>query len=104
LELEQAFEARVALPGSSDKRLPETFAIRSASMKKFCLVGAAAVLLSFAQSGDSSPKMSPGHEMQKRGSAPGSPGASGYAPGHRDLDNRGTLRDRDDRMMNHDRD
>jgi hypothetical protein len=42
--------------------------------------------------------------MQKRGSAPGSPGASGYAPGHRDLDNRGTLRDRDDRMMNHDRD
>jgi len=42
--------------------------------------------------------------MQKRGSAPGSPGASSYAPGHRDLDNRGTLRDRDDRMMNHDRD
>jgi hypothetical protein len=110
LELEQAFEARVALPGSSDKRLPETFAIRSALMKKFCLAGAAAVLLigttayGFAQSGDSSPKMSQGHEMQKRGSAPGSPGASGYAPGHRHLDNRGTLRDRDDRMMNHDRD
>ena len=58
LELEQAFEARVALPGSSDKRLPETFAIRSASMKKFCLAGAAAVLLigttayGFAQSGN----------------------------------------------------
>ena len=55
-------------------------------MKKFCLAGAAAVLLigttayGFAQSGDSSPKMSPGHEMQKRGSAPGSPGASAMRP------------------------
>ena len=27
--------------------------------------------------------MSPGHEMQEDGSVPGSPGASGYAPGHR---------------------
>lgn len=26
--------------------------------------------------------MSPGHEMQENGSVPGSPGASGYAPGH----------------------
>ena len=26
---------------------------------------------------------SPGHEMQEHGSVPGSPGASGYAPGHR---------------------
>jgi hypothetical protein len=26
---------------------------------------------------------SPGHEMQENGSVPGSPGASGYAPGHR---------------------
>ena len=25
---------------------------------------------------------SPGHEMQEHGSVPGSPGASGYAPGH----------------------
>jgi hypothetical protein len=39
--------------------------------------------------------------MHKRGS---SPGASGYAPGHQNGDDRGTLRDRDDRMMNHDRD
>jgi hypothetical protein len=27
-------------------------------------------------------QMSPGHEMQQKGSKPGSPGASGYAPGH----------------------
>ena len=26
---------------------------------------------------------SPGHEMQEHGSVPGSPGASGFAPGHR---------------------
>jgi Spy/CpxP family protein refolding chaperone len=76
-------------------------------MKKLCLVGAAAALLigasayGFAQSKDSSQKMSPGHAMHKRG---GLPGAFGYAPGHRDEDDRGTLRDRDDRMMNHDRD
>jgi hypothetical protein len=76
-------------------------------MKKLCLAGAAAVLLvgttayGFAQNSDSSQKMSPGHHMQKRGS---SPGVSGYAPGHQDGDDRGTLRDRDDRMMNHDRD
>jgi hypothetical protein len=76
-------------------------------MKKLCLTGAAVALLigtvtyGFAQSGDSSQKMTPGHQMHKRGS---SPGASGYAPGHQNGDDRGTLRDRDDRMMNHDRD
>ena len=81
-------------------------------MKKFWFGGAAAAILLIgtiglwlcARAATRSPKMSPGHEMQKRGSAPGSPGASSYAPGHRDLDNRGTLRDRDDRMINHDRD
>ena len=72
-------------------------------MKKLCLAGAAAALLigttalGFAQSGNSSQKMSPGHEMQKRGNVLSS-------PGHHDTDDRGTLRDRDDRMMNHDRD
>jgi hypothetical protein len=101
LELEQAFEARVALPGSSDKRLPGT--CNKERIDEKVLFGGTTAY-GFAQSGDLLPKMSPGHEMQKRGSAPGSPGASGYAPGHRDLDNRGTLRDRDDRMMNHDRD
>jgi hypothetical protein len=76
-------------------------------MKKLCLAGAVAVLLigttayGFAQSNDSSQKMSPGHEMHKRG---GTSGTSGYAPSHRDPDDRGTLRDREDRMMNHDRD
>jgi hypothetical protein len=39
--------------------------------------------------------------MLKRGSTSGT---SGYAPGHQNGDDRGTLRDRDDRMMNHDRD
>ena len=50
---------------------------------------------------------SPGHQMQEKGSVPGSPGASGYAPGHtkgttgmgdRDRDDmkRGGMRDRDD--------
>ena len=76
-------------------------------MKKLCLVGAAAILLmgttayGFAQNSDSSQKMSPRYMMHKHG---GSAGAPGYAPGHRDGDDRGTLRDRDDRMMNHDRD
>jgi hypothetical protein len=76
-------------------------------MKELCLASAVAVLLvgttayGFAQSGDSSQKMSPSHQMHKRGN---SPGTSGYAPGHQNGDDRGTLRDRDDRMMNHDRD
>jgi hypothetical protein len=76
-------------------------------MKKLCLAGAAAVLLigttayGFAQNSDSSEKMSPGHQMQKHGT---SPGASRHAPGHQTGDDRGTLRDRDDRMMNQDRD
>jgi hypothetical protein len=69
-------------------------------MKRSYLAAVAAVLLigttsyGFAQSSGSSQKMTPGHEMQERGSVRGSPGASGYAPGHRD---------RDDRTMNHDR-
>jgi hypothetical protein len=76
-------------------------------MRKLCLAAVAVALLmgtgtyGFAQSGDSSQKTSPGHQMQKHGS---SPGTSGYAPGHQNGDDRGTLRDRDDRMMNHDRD
>jgi hypothetical protein len=76
-------------------------------MKKLCLAGAALALLigtgtyDFAQGSDSSQKMSPGHHMLKRGS---SPGTSGNAPGHQNGNDRGTLRDSDDRMMNHDRD
>jgi hypothetical protein len=47
----------------------------------------------------------PGQQMQEKGSVPGHPGASGYAPGHdRDDLGKGTLRDRDDRgMMDRDR-
>jgi hypothetical protein len=43
--------------------------------------------------------------MQEKGSVPGHPGASGYAPGHdRDDLGKGALRDRDDRgMMDRDR-
>jgi hypothetical protein len=76
-------------------------------MKKLCLASAAALLLigttayGFAQSSDSSQKMSPDHQMQKHGTSPGS---SRHAPGHQNGDDRGTLRDRDDRMMNQDRD
>jgi hypothetical protein len=33
-------------------------------------------------SGPGRSSTSPGHEMQEHGSVPGSPGASGYAPGH----------------------
>jgi hypothetical protein len=59
--------------------------------------------------------MSPGHEMQEHGSKPGSPGASGYAPGHQDRDDlhglrdqasdkdRGRTRDRDDMKFGKDR-
>jgi hypothetical protein len=59
----------------------------------------------------------PGHEMQEKGSLPGQPGASGYAPGHstsgiRDRDDKTTGQgdrddrrgDRDDRMRARDRD
>jgi hypothetical protein len=31
---------------------------------------------------NSTPNNTPGHQMQEKGSVPGSPGASGYAPGH----------------------
>ncbi|GEM_PF-5978879 len=48
--------------------------------------------------------ITPGHRMQERGRVPGPPGASGYALGHRDRDDTGTLRDRDDRGINLDRD
>jgi hypothetical protein len=54
----------------------------------------------------------PGHEMQEHGSVPGSPGASGYAPGHNkdadDIRGRETTgsgaRDRDDAKFKRDRD
>ena len=55
-------------------------------MKKVLLLLAAAGLVvgsstaSLAKSGKS--KLTPGHKMQRMGSVPGHPGASGYAPGH----------------------
>jgi hypothetical protein len=42
------------------------------------LIGTTAV--GFAQS--SAVKNTPGHKMQRMGSVPGHPGASGYSPGH----------------------
>jgi hypothetical protein len=45
------------------------------------LLGSFGVGLAAEQSSGSS-KMSPGHEMQERGSVKAQPGASGYAPGH----------------------
>ena len=66
--------------------------------------------------GSGGSSMTPGHEMQEKGSVPGHPGASGYAPGHTkdaddlkkgDRDDRTTGfggRDRDDIRKGHDRD
>jgi hypothetical protein len=74
-------------------------------MNKFTLAAAtAALLFGSVASGlaqERAPGASgttPGHEMQERGSVPGQPGASGYAPGHKDRDDRGMLRDHDNRM------
>ncbi len=54
-------------------------------MYKLAIIGAAALGFALASSTDSFAKnnkgMSPGHKMQKFGSVPGYPGASGYAPG-----------------------
>jgi hypothetical protein len=72
-------------------------------------VSAAALLLgSAAMAADSDrgrSEAAPGQQMQEKGSVPGHPGASGYAPGHdRDDLGKGTLRDRDDRgVMDRDR-
>ena len=57
-------------------------------MYKIAIIGAALGLLfvsssdSFAKKGGhSGASMTPGHQMQRSGSLPGYPGASGYAPG-----------------------
>ena len=50
---------------------------------------AAFTTTSFAQS--STPNQTPGHEMQRKGSVKGHPGASGYAPGHQ-MQQRGSRR------------
>jgi hypothetical protein len=54
-------------------------------MYKLAILGTAALSLVLVSSADSFAKnnkgMSPGHKMQKYGSKPGYPGASGYAPG-----------------------
>jgi hypothetical protein len=78
--------------------------------KPVIAVSAAALLLgsvtiAMAQDRDrGASESAPGQQMLEKGSKPGSPGASGYAPGHQDRDDRGTLRDRDDRgAMDRDR-
>jgi hypothetical protein len=69
-------------------------------MKNISLAVAAAALLCGSVSvglaqglGTGKTDLSPGHEMQEHGSKPGSPGASGYAPGHQDRDDMHGLRD-----------
>jgi hypothetical protein len=56
-------------------------------MNRILLVGvaAAAVFLTgtaFASAQSSTSRQTSGHEMQRKGSVKGQPGASGYAPGH----------------------
>ena len=46
------------------------------------LLAAAGFVLGAALPGSAAPKDTPGHQMQQKGSVPGHPGASGYAPGH----------------------
>lgn len=83
------------------------------------LIAASTVALAFgaasfaiaAEKGEGKGGETPGHEMQEHGSVPGSPGASGYAPGHNkdadDVRGRQTTgagdRDRDDRKLKGDR-
>ena len=54
-------------------------------MYKLAILGAAALSFALVTTTDGFAKnnkgMSPGHKMQKFGSKPGYPGASGYAPG-----------------------
>jgi len=50
--------------------------------KLLTLVAAAILTLACVLPGAAAPKSTPGHMMQQRGSVPGHPGASGYAPGH----------------------
>lgn len=52
-------------------------------MLKFVTLFAAAILtIAPVLPGAAAPKSTPGHQMQRHGSVPGHPGASGYAPGH----------------------
>lgn len=50
-------------------------------LKIVALVTAAGFLAMTAAPTIAAPKNTPGHKMQARGSVPGYPGASGYAPG-----------------------
>lgn len=49
---------------------------------KFMIIAVAAVLVASPAFAASVKSSAPGHEMQRQGSVVGSPGASGYAPGH----------------------
>ena len=53
--------------------------------KTITLMLAAGLIGAFSTAGlaqSRSEKMTPGHEMQEKGSKKGEPGASGYSPGH----------------------
>jgi hypothetical protein len=51
-------------------------------MKKIIMVAAAGLIAISMVPAGAAPKNTPGHMMQRSGSVPGHPGASGYAPGH----------------------
>ena len=46
------------------------------------LLAAAGFVLAAPLPASTAPADTPGHQMQRKGSVPGHPGASGYAPGH----------------------
>jgi hypothetical protein len=50
--------------------------------KMLAAAAAAGLIIVSAVPGSAAPKNTPGHMMQQKGSVPGHPGASGYAPGH----------------------
>jgi hypothetical protein len=51
-------------------------------LKIFTLGAVASLIIVSMMPGIAAPKNTPGHMMQRSGSVPGHPGASGYAPGH----------------------
>ena len=51
-------------------------------LKLLTLVAAVTFTLASVWPSAAAPRGTPGHTMQQRGSVPGHPGASGYAPGH----------------------
>jgi len=75
------------------------------TMAAMALIGSCAIAEAQTNGDRKGQSATPGHQMQEKGSVPGQPGASGYAPGHtRDADDRLGGRDRDDKTARGDRD